>query len=918
MTTIRLTLEPKREEQGDRVRIVGGKLDLAVFGPGSSQAPIDTPVAGKLVFHAAFLDKVRGATPEFKAFAEQSGQVRRINRSQARFAFEPGKSFEYTAETDARAKVGLEFSAPNFEAAPAPGSDAAFLKLPKIPEGARFLEIGVALHIGGAEEAALDANDVLDIPLGFRVRVVRVSPHFAPGTEVFENGDPTKPTSDQCRIEYVVSDALSMVTEGRIEVASRQQPDRVMAKVPLTPEQCVAGTHTVVWDGKCTEGAHAGKFLTALESPYVVKVVLDTATEPRTASAETAVRVAGIAFRRAPYSNPDAPPAAGSSKHYQLRLTEMGYHTGPIDGSIGDKSKRAIKDFQLYHPGLTPTGNLDAATKAVLDETPPGGSGLDRYQFILNAIGYSAGPIDGLNGDKTRRAVGRYRADKGLGPGDTLDDATKTSLDAQAIPPLKRREVLQGDHDGGAAIDTALPALGTEAKLFIYGDGSLCPGSLPYRQKFSTETKNLVRPHFALEARPLVLKSDDTPVFAPDAVGEMRVNFKVAILPPPADFGVPNVTARAYVQSKLTMDGGEATTGHHAHQSRGGVRTATDPGVFLKGAGLKPYDVKTDGPVYYSKCSVADDRYKGTAGVYFTPSTIAGDRFAIVAEIDAEGFDLPPVNVTSQTGIMTVWRRYNAAKLWFMSYVPNRPHRTESQAQLGLVPWYTPAFVEFKEPVAPTVKMIQPRGAAHEVIDLALFTALLRDAGYTPAQLSDAQIQTRFNANVLWPLQPAAVLNPTQEQRYYDAIDSEITAFEDRFATKLHELSLLETTEGLVTLVFDENAPRAGTMGLSPLTNPNLQTWAWSLLAATGTLHLIWDQDLTTPGAIDGETMAHEFGHALWLHHASTSAGSQPHPDDQSEHNPPEYQTCTMSYVSLADFCGKCVLKLRGLDETKV
>lgn len=42
MTTIRLTMEAKREEQGDRVRIVGGKMDLAVFGPGSSQAPIDS------------------------------------------------------------------------------------------------------------------------------------------------------------------------------------------------------------------------------------------------------------------------------------------------------------------------------------------------------------------------------------------------------------------------------------------------------------------------------------------------------------------------------------------------------------------------------------------------------------------------------------------------------------------------------------------------------------------------------------------------------------------------------------------------------------------------------------------------------------------------------------------------------------
>ena len=142
-------------------------------------------------------------------------------------------------------------------------------------------------------------------------------------------------------------------------------------------------------------------------------------------------------------------------------------------------------------------------------------------------------------------------------------------------------------------------------------------------------------------------------------------------------------------------------------------------------------------------------------------------------------------------------------------------------------------------------------------------------------------------------------------------------AFEERFSTELRKQSYLEAPEGLVALVFDENAPQAGNMGIAAIVNPGLQAWAWSVLASTGVVHLIHDQDLA-PGAINGETLAHEVGHALWLHHASTSAGSLPAAANQPEHVPAEYQTCTMSYVSLANFCGRCVLKLRGWDESKI
>lgn len=49
----------------------------------------------------------------------------------------------------------------------------------------------------------------------------------------------------------------------------------------------------------------------------------------------------------------------------------------------------------------------------------------------------------------------------------------------------------------------------------------------------------------------------------------------------------------------------------------------------------------------------------------------------------------------------------------------------------------------------PNPEMIQPRAANKNTIDLPLFIALLREAGYRPAVLTDAQIQVRFNAKIL-------------------------------------------------------------------------------------------------------------------------------------------------------------------------
>ena len=55
----------------------------------------------------------------------------------------------------------------------------------------------------------------------------------------------------------------------------------------------------------------------------------------------------------------------------QEALTERGFQPGRIDGAMGSRTRRALREFQSS-VGLPPTGKIDAATIAALELEPPG------------------------------------------------------------------------------------------------------------------------------------------------------------------------------------------------------------------------------------------------------------------------------------------------------------------------------------------------------------------------------------------------------------------------------------------------------------------------------------------------------------------------------------------------------------------
>lgn len=742
---------------------------------------------------------------------------------------------------------------------------------------------------------------------------------FAPGEEVWEDGNKAKASpGDDCDIVYYVHDPCAKLTSARLEVARKKEPGKVLAVIELEPEQFTSGKHALKWDGKCTEGSLKDKYIHPVHSPYLVRVVART-KERRVASnlpAEAVIRVKELRIERPPDFLSEPAPEPGTDAYYQEKLIELGYHCGPItnDASNAD-TKRALKLFQFKHRGLQLSGRLDQYTKAYLDGKSPSASGTARYQFILNAIGYGCGKIDGLRGKKTKYALKRFCEDAKLKVSEKLGATSKAALDAETLPPLERLEVLEGDMSVDRVYENALPNVGETKKIFIECTSVMSDISLPYNKKFADENNGLLRTRIPVVVKPLLESTAGKRVFSADATGPLPLEFNVDLAAVVDPAPVHPDFAKGYVEGALVQGG--TSTGHHAHSSIGGVRTDAGPGVFKE---LPPYKIRSADE--YCECVVEDTAYKGTAGVYFCSSTIGGDHFSLTVKVLESKMDAPLSKpVTLQTGGMRVWRRYQICKRWIMGYVP-RPQAIEGP-QLGIAKWYEAAYVELVEPVQPMRLMATPRASDREIINLPLYQALLELAGYSQEVVSHAQSKHSYSIPSLFPLKVSAVYNAKHEWDYYNAIENEVYAFDERFARAVRSVSFSESQPGLTVLALVNNAPTPPAKGVDPMSGihhfSSISNPSWVMSVMSISRYVSFNQGICSllkqaPGA----TMAHEVGHTLGLHHATTSKGYAPRADDQVEHDPFEYESCTMSYMNMGHFCGKCVLKLRGLNEAMV
>ncbi len=166
---VRVLLCPRGHSQDPSgTAVLGTTVELACFGAGASSAERNVRKAASLVFHVAYLDAIRGQEPRFESFATLNGELFFQNDA-PRFVIGADSAIEYTSPEPAPSEppprqLQLAFAAQQFEVPS--GNDALrTLRLPSSAPGARHAEIGVELKIAGAQEASVDVNDRLDVPL---------------------------------------------------------------------------------------------------------------------------------------------------------------------------------------------------------------------------------------------------------------------------------------------------------------------------------------------------------------------------------------------------------------------------------------------------------------------------------------------------------------------------------------------------------------------------------------------------------------------------------------------------------------------------------------------------------------------------------------------------------------------------------
>jgi peptidoglycan hydrolase-like protein with peptidoglycan-binding domain len=101
----------------------------------------------------------------------------------------------------------------------------------------------------------------------------------------------------------------------------------------------------------------------------------------------------------------------------QLRLREVGFGPGPVDGVPGAKTKAAFARLQSACSKVKPLmENASEATAQNLAVSQaankvPSRQETETIQTQLRDAGFNPGPVDGIFGDKTRSVMARLKAD---------------------------------------------------------------------------------------------------------------------------------------------------------------------------------------------------------------------------------------------------------------------------------------------------------------------------------------------------------------------------------------------------------------------------------------------------------------------------------------------------------------------------
>ncbi|MBN4050403.1 peptidoglycan-binding protein, partial [Desulfobulbus sp. AH-315-M07] len=314
----------------------------------------------------------------------------------------------------------------------------------------------------------------------------------------------------------------------------------------------------------------------------------------------------------------------------------------PYDVTL--RSESGLEDqaeFHVFYHSITlEHGTYTADSKAPDKDAEP----TKWLQFQLSDLGYFSGPVDGVLGKQTRRAIARYsRAIPGVKETSTANDVVRGHLEGGH----GRREILEG----------AMPKSGERARAFLdhdyyyRGRFSYADDFQPNRHEKQAQEK-LDRYEMPVEAVVLLVSKNDpdgtgTGVEAGAASGHAKIEFQV--LDPPEDVSVlPTHTelipsdGRAYVEKVLALKAGAPGSDDdrkdncpflfHGVRNLGGA----GPDHFRVGSSLEPFVSHAKGKNCVAEVHHQPDKSPhklGRCGVLFRASYIGGDSYVIKAKM---------------------------------------------------------------------------------------------------------------------------------------------------------------------------------------------------------------------------------------------------------------------------------------------
>ncbi|HVP40068.1 MAG TPA: hypothetical protein VMS93_12890 [Candidatus Saccharimonadales bacterium] len=766
------------------------------------------------------------------------------------------------------------------------------------------------------------------------------------------------PKSEGLGIQYTVYDRLGKARSAVLRIygnryngASYPAAGALVYEERLAEDQFSSGRHVFEWRGHstCTSGplqrgpGGATRFIHPLCSPYVVEIELSRTAVPANAAWPASGTIRSF---------------AAPENFHGARLKKDGSGVAVVDGD----GPPELGGFEVLYHSL----ELGQGDPLFDGKVPTRTGQKNRWGlYLLDLLGYHAGPVDGpVAGDDAKIALRRFQH----------RHYKPNTPDAQ----LPITGALDADTEGALAKTWyPRPAFQRFRKPFVEDCKIFFDDNFGYNEKDDrTVTFNLS--DFLANNRPVTIEAkyfnrgwvpvaatvflkgrQGGPVRSPEGVGDVRVCFEfeepdpedALIILPRNPKALQFVTrARAYLGAPPAgnVEGAYNTAGAPVHNNSGnncsdqvvnGFRD-DDPAKYIKvvfeGADkLKPFTVqfaqrteagKTIQFAWTKAC--VDDRYPpwlGRGGIYWRPSCKGGDGYVVKARLSFENEPnqaLLEQRHRSARGLNVTGARF---RVWRLSRIASYIHQNV-RAGFFEMDWdvvaeeYRQGYVAFERGCRPW-----------EDVDYPTYVTEADYKNIAAAATGNPVANIVYNAHYVFglaiPPQNAGESSAAYKTRLRNLVKPFIDPLVDPLSEHVRGQVRKKEPEGYILMDVRPLPPL--NMNKSDGTpDPDSQGWLMQGTALGRCDYQVWMIDsLDYPVQM---LFPHEMGHCriFWHGRVYNDASGNPQYGDKRCHDLDAIDFCTMSYATVdaagdpvathdyyPDFCGKCVLKLRGWDE---